>query len=68
MASIKNDLNIEITNIKQTLDIVYKTMQQQEAIMNDFEKKYSDIIRPQPKKTEVKKEEKENKSAGGVLV
>ena len=32
--SIKKDLKVEIANIKQTLDVVYKTMTQQENILN----------------------------------
>ena len=69
LATIKNDLNTEIANIKQTLDVVYKTMTQTEAIMTDYEKKYADIIRPTTKKTEKKEDEKATKKeAGGVLV
>ena len=47
---------------------MYKTMDQQEAIMIDYEKKYPEILRPSAKKTEEKKEEGEKKSSGGVLI
>ena len=43
----KKDLNIEIANIKQTLDIVYKTMTQQECIINEYEKRGSkNFVKP----------------------
>ena len=35
--TVKKDLKIEIANIKQTLDVVYKTMVQQENILNEYE-------------------------------
>ena len=47
---------------------MYKTMDQQEAIMIDYEKKYPEILRPTAKKAEEKKEEGEKKSSGGVLI
>ena len=43
-------------------------MDQQEAIMIDYEKKYPEILRPNSKKAEDKKEEGEKKAAGGVLI
>ena len=62
LGSIKKDLNIEIANIKQTLDIVYKTMTQQESIINEYEKKYNDlIIAPALKKKMDKQEDEKNK-------
>ena len=67
LGSIKKDLNIEIANIKQTLDVVYRTMTQQESILNEYEKKYNDILLPSLKKLEGKEEEKEKKNEGGVL-
>ena len=67
--SIKKDLKIEIANIKQTLDIVYKTMTQQENILNEYEQKYNEIIAPTLKKKEKTEEEKDKKNnGGGVLV
>ena len=70
LGSIKKDLNIEIANIKQTLDIVYKTMTQQESIINEYEKKYNDlIIAPALKKKLDKQEDEKNKNTSdGVLV
>ena len=69
LGSIKKDLNIEIANIKQTLDIVYKTMTQQECIINEYEKKYNDIIAPALKKKLDKQEDENNKkTSDGVLV
>ena len=72
LGSIKKDLNIEIANIKQTLDVVYRTMTQQEAILNEYEKKYNDILLPSLKKLEGKEDEKEKEKekkndGGGVL-
>ncbi len=69
LGSIKKDLNIEIANIKQTLDIVYKTMIQQESIINEYEKKYNDIIAPAlKKKLDKQDDEKNKKTSDGVLV
>ena len=69
IGSIKKDLNIEIANIKQTLDIVYRTMTQQENILNEYEKKYNDILLSSLKKYEKKEEdEKQKKNEGGILV
>ena len=65
---MKKDLEVEVGNFKATLDVMYKTMEQQEAIMIDYEKKYPEILRPSAKKTEAKKEEGEKKAAGGVLI
>ena len=69
IGSIKKDLNIEIANIKQTLDVVYRTMTQQENILNEYEKKYNDILLSSLKKYEKKEEdEKQKKNEGGILV
>ena len=57
-----------MSNFKATLDAMYKAMDQQEAIMFDYEKKYPEILRPTTKKAEEKKEEGEKKSSGGVLI
>ena len=44
-------------------------MKQQEDILTQFEKKYGDILRENSaKKNEDKKDNKENKESGGVLV
>ena len=42
--TVKKDLEIEISNIKQTLDVVYKSMKQQEEMMQSFTKKYSSLL------------------------
>ena len=68
LPSVKKDLEVEVANFKATLETLYKTMDQQEAIMIDYEKKYPEILRPSAKKTEEKKEEGEKKAAGGVLI
>ena len=44
VASVKKDLTVEIANIKQTLDVVYRTMIQQEKILDEYEQKYNNII------------------------
>jgi len=44
-------------------------MKQQEDILTQFEKRYGDILRENTtKKSEEKKENKDNKEGGGVLV
>ena len=44
-------------------------MKQQEDILTQFEKKYGDILRENSaNKNEDKKDNKENKESGGVLV
>ena len=69
LGSIKKDLNIEIANIKQTLDVVYRTITQQENILNEYEKKYNDIIAPAlKKKLDKQDDEKNKKTSDGVLV
>ena len=68
LPSVKKDLEVELSNFKVTLETLYKTMDQQEAIMIDYEKKYPEILRPGTKKTEEKKEDGEKKSGGGVLI
>ena len=70
LPEVRNDLNIEIANIKQTLDVIYRTMTQQESILNENEKKYNDILGPIIKKFEKIEEEKQknkNDDTGGVL-
>ena len=68
LPSVKKDLEVEVSNFKATLETLYKTMDQQEAIMIDYEKKYPEILRPTAKKSEDKNEEGEKKSTGGVLI
>lgn len=67
LASIKKDLNIEIANIKQALDVVYKTMSHQEKILNEYENKYNEILDPSLKKSNNQEEEKIKKNSEGVL-
>ena len=71
LPEVRNDLNVEIANIKQTLDVIYRTMTQQESILNEYEKKYNDLIEPTIKKYEKMEEEEKQKNinngAGGVL-
>ncbi len=68
LGSVKKDLNVEIANIKQTLDVVYRTITQQENILNEYEKKYNDILLPSLKKFEKQEEEKKEKNnESGVL-
>ena len=70
LPEVKNDLNVEIANIKQTLDVIYRTMIQQESILNEYEKKYNDILGPTIKKYEKMEEDKQknkNNDEGGVL-
>ena len=71
LPEVKNDLNVEIANIKQTLDVIYRTMTQQESILNEYEKKYNDLIEPTIKKYEKMEEEEKQKNinngAVGVL-
>ena len=70
LPEVRNDLNMEIANIKQTLDVIYRTMTQQESILNEYEKKYNDVLVPTIKKYEKIEEEKQknkNEDSGGVL-
>ena len=68
LPSVKKDLEVEVSNFKATLETLYKAMDQQEAIMIDYEKKYPKSLRTETKKAEEKKEEGEKKSTGGVLI
>ena len=43
-------------------------MVQQENIINEYEKKYNEILAPTLKKTEKQEDEKEKKNNGGVIV
>lgn len=65
--TVKKDLEVEIANIKQTLDIVYKSMKSQEDFLADMNKKYGEILHNEVKTKDDKKKE-ESKSSGGVLV
>ena len=67
LGSIKKDLNIEIANIKQTLDVVYRTMNQQEMILNEYEEKYNAAFLPSIQKFQKQEEQKDKKNEGGVL-
>ena len=67
LPTVKKDLETEVSNFKVTLDKMYKAMDAQEAVMIDYEKKYPEILRPQTKKAEEKKEDGEKK-ASGVLI
>jgi len=60
---------VEIANIKQTLDVIYRTMTQQENIINEYEKKYNELLEPIIKKYDKIEEEQKNKNSelGGVL-
>ncbi len=66
--TVKKDLKIEIANIKQTLDVVYKTMVQQENILNEYEKKYNEILGSALKKMENQEDVNNKKNPGGILV
>ena len=69
LPEVRNDLNVEIANIKQTLDVIYRTMTQQESILNEYEKKYNELLEPIIKKYDKIEEEQKNKNSeiGGVL-
>ena len=67
LQTVKKDLETEVSNFKVTLDKMYKAMDAQEAIMIKKKKKYPEILRPQAKKAEEKKEEGEKKSSGVLI-
>lgn len=46
---VKKELDTQIINIKQTLDIVQKTMKTQEATLKEWERKYSSLLGAQKK-------------------
>ncbi len=39
LETVKKDMDIQITNIKQTLEMVHKTLKTQESVMKEFERK-----------------------------
>merc|ERR1712032_24471 len=65
--TVKKDLDGQIFNIKQTLELVHRTLKTQEGVMKDFEKKYADVLNlNKTQQNETKKQEA--KSTGGLLV
>ena len=61
LSSIKKDLNIEIENIKKSLEMVYETMNIQEKIIIEYQEKYYDLLDTFLKKEEDKHEDKKEK-------
>ena len=55
LPTVKKDLELEVSNFKATLDTLYKAMDQQEAIMIDYEKKISGNFETWNKKSGRKK-------------
>jgi hypothetical protein len=54
--------------IKQTLEVVHKTLKTQEGVLKEFERKYATILKPQQQKQEQVQKAQSDKKAGGVLV
>lgn len=64
--AIKKEMDTQIVNIKQTLELVQKSMKAQEEVMKEWEKKYSSILGNQ-KKTNESENIQQGTSKGGVL-
>lgn len=62
--TIKKELDVQIMNIKQTLDVVMKTLKTQEGVMKEWEKKYANILAPQKQQAT---QQTTTTSKGGVL-
>ncbi len=60
--------NIYIIKIKQTLEMVHKTLKTQESVLKEFERKYETILKPQQAKAGQNEKGLENSRTGGVLV
>ena len=66
--SIKKEMNLQIQNIKQTLDVVQKTLKTYEDTLKDWEKKYSSILHAaMGKQNQQQTQKSETISKGGVL-
>ena len=61
----RKELDTQIMNIKQTLDMVQKSMSTQESVIKEWDKKYSSILGG--KKQESKQETNTSSGKGGVL-
>jgi hypothetical protein len=48
--------------------MVHKTLNTQESVMKEFEKKYETILKPQQGKSAQTEKAKENTRSGGVLI
>ncbi len=74
--TVKKEMDIQIANvnkklykqIKQTLEMVHKTLNTQEGVMKEFERKYEAILKPQQGKPSQSQNNQENSRTGGVLV
>ena len=62
--TVKKELDTQILNIKQTLEVVQKSLKTQEGVMKEWEKKYSSILAPQKQQAAA---ESKAVSKGGVL-
>lgn len=63
--TIRKDLDVQIVNIKQTLELVQKTLKTQESVMKEWEKKYASILGTQKK--EQASANTNTNSKGGLL-
>lgn len=63
--TIRTDLDNQIVYIKQTLDLVQKSLKEQESTVKEFEKIYSKVLVPQKSKSP--QESTTSSSKGGVL-
>ena len=63
--TIRGELDTQIINIKQTLDLVQKSLKTQEAVMKEFEKTFSKVLVPQ--KSKQTQESNVSSGKGGVL-
>ena len=63
---VKKEMDTQIVNIKQTLELVQKSMKAQEDVLKEWEKKYSHLLGNQ-KKTNETQNVQQTTSKGGVL-
>ncbi len=65
--NVKKDMDLQIVNIKQTLEVVQKTLKSQETTIKEMERAYSNLLQPQKNNQKGKDVTQTQTSKGGVL-
>ena len=65
--NVKKDMDLQIVNIKQTLEVVQKTLKSQETTIKEMERAYSNLLQPQKNNQKGKEVAQTQTSKGGVL-
>ena len=65
--NVKKDMDLQIVNIKQTLEVVQKTLKSQETTIKEMERMYSNLLQPQKNNQKGKEVSQTQTSKGGVL-